>query len=89
MWLLAFLVAYAVLLGTVAGWQLAAARWPAKAPVLAVVVWQLLIVALLVTVLLGGALLVVPEAELGDGFAAFGGLVHRATQTAVWTKSNP
>lgn len=71
MWLLASLVAYAVLLGTVGGWQLAAARWPSRAPVLGVLLWQVLSVSLLLTMMSIAAVLALPDAELGDGLAAF------------------
>ncbi|MFP5335738.1 MAG: M56 family metallopeptidase [Actinomycetes bacterium] len=71
MWLLASLVAYAVLLATVAGRRLADSRWPARAPVLGVVLWQVITVSLFVTVMSIAAVLALPDAELGDGLAAF------------------
>jgi hypothetical protein len=60
----ALLGGYAVLLGTVGGWLLRRSRWPERAPRLGLLAWQGLSGTIMLSTVLAGIVLVVPESRL-------------------------
>lgn len=65
----AFLLAYAAVLGTIAGPILRRAAWPERAPRLGIATWQALSASVVVALVLGGLTLAVPAETLGEELA--------------------
>ncbi len=73
------LFGYALLLGTAGANVLAGADWVDRSPRLGIAVWQALSVSVLLAIALGGAALMIPTVQLGQGLAD----LLRACGTAV------
>lgn len=63
------LFGYALLLGTVGANALASAKWVDRSPRLGIAMWQALSGSVLLAVALGGAALMLPAVQLGQGLA--------------------
>ena len=82
---LAFLLGYAVLLGTVVPLALSRARWVVRAPRLAIRLWQALSISWLAAIVLGGVVLMQPwlHSIAGWGRPGIDGLISTAVGAAL------